>query len=124
MKSLPGSPDIVLKKYKTVIFIHGCFWHSHECLKGKIPQTNVEFWQQKLARNKERDLAVREELRLSGWKTMVVWECQLKPKVRQQTLQEIAFLLNKANLVELHRKYQVSEEPLRVAAEEIPKYGK
>lgn len=124
VKTLPGTPDIVLKKYRTVIFIHGCFWHSHECQKGRMPQSNMLFWQQKLERNKQRDTEVREKLRLLGWKTMVVWECQLKPKVRQQTLHEVTYLLNKANLDELHKKYQLPEETNRVAADEPLKYGK
>lgn len=124
VRTLPGSPDIVLKKFRTVIFIHGCFWHSHSCQQGRLPQTNVDFWTRKLTRNKERDSDVREKLRQLGWKTMIVWECQLKPAVRQQTLQEVVYLLNKANLENLHKRYQLPEETIRIAAEEPPKYGK
>lgn len=124
VRTLPGSPDIVLKKYRTVIFIHGCFWHSHSCQQGRLPQTNVDFWTRKLTRNKERDSDVREKLRQLGWKTMIVWECQLKPAVCQQTLQEVVYLLNKANLENLHKRYQLPEETIRIAAEEPPKYGK
>ena len=106
VSTLPGKPDIVLKKYRTVIFIHGCFWHNHACQKGRMPKTNVEFWRQKLERNEQRDVEVREKLRCLGWRTMVVWECQLKPKVREKTLQEIAYLLNEAFLdcVRLRKK--------------------
>ncbi|MCQ2960041.1 MAG: very short patch repair endonuclease [Bacteroidales bacterium] len=125
VKTLPGSPDIVLKKYHTAIFIHGCFWHRHECQNGRFPQTNIEFWQQKFTRNVERDALVREQLRMLGWKTMIVWECQLKKKIRQQTLQEITYLLNKANLDVLHKKYQLSSDNsiVTIAAEDSIKYG-
>ncbi len=125
VKDLPGTPDIVLQKYHTVIFIHGCFWHNHECMKGKLPQTNTSFWVQKFEKNKERDARVREELKQLGWNTLIVWECQLKPLVREKTLQEVAYLLNKANLTNLHKKYTIKEFPLPLAAEEKPpKYGK
>lgn len=124
VRTLPGTPDIVLKKFRTVIFIHGCFWHSHSCQQGRLPQSNVDFWIRKLTRNKERDSDVREKLRQLGWKTMIVWECQLKPAVRQQTLQEVVYLLNKANLDNLHKRYQLPEETMSIAAEEPPKYGK
>ena len=124
VKTLPGTPDIVLKKFHLVIFIHGCFWHSHECQNGRMPKTNVAFWQQKLTRNKERDAEVREKLRCMGWKTLIVWECQLKPAVRQQTLQEIAYILNSVELERLHTKYKLPEEPTRIAAEEAPRYGR
>lgn len=98
VKELPGKPDIVLKKYRTAIFIHGCFWHGHSCLQGRIPKSNETFWKDKFARNKERDLRVRKELKELGWNTLIVWECQLKPKEREQTLNEIAYWLNEAFL--------------------------
>lgn len=123
VKSLPGTPDIVLRKYRTVIFIHGCFWHQHECMKGKLPKTNTEFWEQKFRKNHERDISVREKLKQLGWNTLIVWECQLKPTVREQTLKEIAYLLNKSQLKILHHRYQIYEEPIRIAAEEPAKYG-
>jgi len=77
-KVLPGSPDLVLSKYKTVIFIHGCFWHGHTCKKGKRPTTRVEFWDQKLDKNLERDKHVQSELKALGWRVITVWECQLR----------------------------------------------
>lgn len=81
VKRLPGTPDIVLRKYKTAIFVNGCFWHGHEgCPEFRPPRTRVEWWTEKLNRNKARDARVREELRAMGWNTMVIWECQLKPK--------------------------------------------
>lgn len=78
-KVLPGSPDIVMKKYCTVIFVHGCFWHSHEgCGRATIPKTNREFWEKKLKRNVQRDKKVREQLAQLGWRVIVIWECEVK----------------------------------------------
>ena len=78
-KTLPGSPDIVMKKYGTVIFIHGCFWHSHKgCRRATIPKTNREFWEKKLKGNLERDKKAREQLSQMGWKVIVIWECEVK----------------------------------------------
>ena len=78
-KALPGSPDLVLKKYETVIFVNGCFWHNHAaCRDGKIPKSNPEWWQAKFERNKARDLRVRRLLRKQGWHVLTVWECQIR----------------------------------------------
>lgn len=78
-KDLPGKPDIVLPKYKSVIFLHGCFWHHHEgCFKSKMPKTNVEFWQDKIAANIKRDKSNQDDLAKMGWRTFVVWECDIK----------------------------------------------
>lgn len=80
-KKLPGSPDIVLKKYKTVIFVHGCFWHMHQgCKYFKYPSTNAEWWREKLAKNKLRDERKINELKRIGWKVLIVWECEIKDK--------------------------------------------
>jgi len=74
---LPGKPDIVLAGYKTVIFVHGCFWHRHEnCKDATVPKTRKEWWLEKLNRNVERDKIAREQLNLLGWKVIVVWECE------------------------------------------------
>ena len=79
VKSLPGNPDIVLPKYKTVIFVHGCFWHQHEgCRKSSRPTTNVEFWNNKLNKNVARDASNLNHLKKAGWKVLTVWECELK----------------------------------------------
>ncbi|MEW7009430.1 very short patch repair endonuclease [Lentilitoribacter sp. EG35] len=76
---LPGRPDIVLPKYKTVIFVHGCFWHRHEgCSKASIPKTRTEFWREKFHRTVERDNRKQKEIEEKGWRVIVVWECQLK----------------------------------------------
>lgn len=77
-KTLPGKPDIILKKYKAVIFVHGCFWHLHGCRKSNIPENNKEFWLEKLNTNKERDRRNIEELNKLGWRVLVIWECSLK----------------------------------------------
>ncbi len=102
VKNLPGTPDIVLKKYKTIIFIHGCFWHGH-ILDGHIPHTNSDFWKAKIERNQARDKRNNQILRSMGWNVMTVWECQLKKNVREQTLNEIVYLLSKVYL----EKYQM-----------------
>ena len=75
---LPGSPDVVLRKYRATIFVHGCFWHQHPgCGRAAIPKSNVEFWRQKFERNKARDAKAQTELRAAGWRVKVVWECEI-----------------------------------------------
>lgn len=74
-KDLPGKPDIVLPRYKAVIFVHGCFWHGHECNFFHLPTTRTGFWMEKIQNNRERDLRQIENLRTMGWRTLVVWEC-------------------------------------------------
>jgi DNA mismatch endonuclease (patch repair protein) len=108
-KRLPGHPDLVLRKYRTCIFINGCFWHGHnvvlpqidngqliidnsECCK--IPKTNREFWVAKIRRNKERDKEEQRKLAEMGWHCITVWECELKPSKREETLESLAFTLN------------------------------
>ena len=87
VKKLPGTPDIVLKKYKTVIFVNGCFWHMHEGCKYFVwPKDNSEFWKNKLLANKERDEKEKKEIEELGWKVIIVWECQLKKAERERTL--------------------------------------
>lgn len=79
-KKLPGKPDIVLPKYKTVIFINGCFWHMHGCSRSRLPKSNLEYWKPKIDKNIERDRIVRSKLSELGWNVIVVWECELKKK--------------------------------------------
>ena len=108
-KRLPGHPDLVLRKYRTCIFVNGCFWHGHKLTEStiqvssfkiqgseccKIPATNREFWVNKILRNKERDREEQKQLAAMGWHCITVWECELKPKVREQTLESLAFTLN------------------------------
>lgn len=90
-KHLPGRPDIVLPKYRTTIFIHGCFWHGHkDCKYYTVPKTNKEFWVAKVARNKERDQEVWRKLEALGWSVIIVWECQLKKSVLEETVKWVA----------------------------------
>ncbi len=78
-KKLPGTPDIVLPKYKSVIFVHGCFWHQHEgCRKARRPTSNVEFWNEKLDKNIKRDKRKESELKDLGWKVLTIWDCEIK----------------------------------------------
>ena len=76
----PGKPDIVLPKYKTVIFVHVCFWHGHNCPAGKLPETNKDFWQNKINENKKRDARNIEDLGQMGWNVIVIWQCEMKNK--------------------------------------------
>ena len=77
-KDLPGTPDVVLPRYKLAIFVHGCFWHGHRCKNNRRPRSNLSYWLPKIANNKKRDIRVRRELRAAGWKSMVVWECKVR----------------------------------------------
>lgn len=89
VKKLPGCPDIVLPKYQTVIFVNGCFWHKHDCPRFVCPSSNQDYWRPKILRNVERDQLSRQELEALGWKVIVVWECELKKKVRDTRLAEL-----------------------------------
>ena len=148
---LPGKPDIVMRKYRTCIFVNGCFWHGHnvsltpnpspkgegskefdnsECCK--IPKTNREFWVAKIRRNQERDARVQHELAAMGWHSITIWECELKPKVREKTLESLAFTLNKIFLLHFStqaqsddlqdhsiRHYEIPEEEPMMAADDV-----
>lgn len=89
VKKLPGTPDIVLRKYRTVIFVNGCFWHMHECKYFVWPENNAEFWKKKLFTNKARDEREYSELKTLGWNVIVIWECQLKHSVVKETLEKL-----------------------------------
>jgi DNA mismatch endonuclease, patch repair protein len=80
LDSLPGKPDIVFTARKKVIFVHGCFWHRHDCRRGRQPSSNVEYWNRKIEKNVERDERVLTELVNRGWQPFIVWECQLTNK--------------------------------------------
>ena len=106
---LPGHPDLVLRKYRTCIFVNGCFWHGHKVRLAmdneeliiessdccKIPRTNRTFWMTKIKRNQERDIEEQKRLAEMGWHCITVWECELKPSKREDTLKSLAFTLNK-----------------------------
>lgn len=89
VRTLPGCPDIVLPKYKTVIFVNGCFWHRHDCPRFVWPSTNQEYWKPKILRNVERDQKNIEELKALGWKVITVWECELKKCAFAETMNRI-----------------------------------
>ena len=94
--SLPGTPDIVLGKYRTAVFVNGCFWHGHEhCRLYSIPKTNTGFWMQKIQRNRRRDAAVAIRLQARGWKVVTVWECSLDTAHRKETLEALAARIRK-----------------------------
>ncbi|PTS79773.1 very short patch repair endonuclease [Stenotrophomonas sp. HMWF022] len=86
---LPGRPDIVLPKYRTVVFVHGCFWHGHDCPLYRLPKTRPEFWADKIGKNRIRDLRVTAELEALGWRVLTVWECSLRGKT---ALEQASFL--------------------------------
>jgi len=121
-KRLPGHPDLVLKKYRTCIFVNGCFWHGHlvELSKMesspccKIPTTNNEFWVAKIRKNKERDKDEQRQLAAMGWHCITVWECELKASLREQTLDSIAFTLNHIFLQDhtVPKPYEPMEEKM------------
>ena len=160
-KRLPGHPDLVLRKYRTCIFVNGCFWHGHnvampqiengklnfgsseshrtstfgrvatkvnevkiensECCK--IPKTNREFWVNKIRRNKERDIEDQKRLAAMGWHCITVWECELKPKKREETLESLAYTLNHIYLQDhqIPQPYKALDEEngVQMAAEEL-----
>ena len=107
---LPGHPDLVLRKYRTCIFVNGCFWHGHNVTKSqmdngqwtidnseccKIPKTRREFWVAKIRRNQERDIEEQKRLAEMGWHCITIWECELKPSKREETLKSLVYTLNK-----------------------------
>ena len=140
-KRLPGHPDLVLRKYRTCIFVNGCFWHGHgariidngkltidnsECCK--IPKTNREFWVAKIRRNQKRDLEEQRRLAEMGWHCITVWECELKPARREETLESLAFTLNHIYLQDntLHiggnEKLNIKNEKIKYKDEKISSY--
>ena len=95
---LPGKPDIVLPKYKTVIFVNGCFWHKHDGCKYFVwPKSNVEFWENKISKNISRDQINYKLLKEQGWKVLVVWECELKKQLREETLRNLSEKIRSIN---------------------------
>ncbi len=93
-KRLPGKPDIVLPKYRTTIFVHGCFWHGHNgCKYASIPKTNTDFWTEKITRNRQRDQDVWRQLEAKGWSVIIVWECELKKDQLQDTIDKVSLTI-------------------------------
>ena len=119
-RKLPGSPDIVLKKYRTVVFIDGCFWHGHEgCKYYRLPSTNADYWRHKIVMNIARDYVNNVDLKLAGWRVIRIWECEVKTVAKRT-----------AALEGLYRKitgtaggYIHEESAVTVAAEPSAPYG-
>lgn len=118
VKKLPGCPDIVLRKYKTAIFVDGCFWHGHdECRFSQSPKTNPDFWRHKIELNKARDYRVNVELQLLGWKVIRIWECGLKNReIREQTLNSLLHYIATPS-------YSSQSQESLIAAENTVPYG-
>lgn len=121
VKGMPGTPDIVLKKYGTVIFIHGCFWHGHTP-DFHIPRSNSDYWKEKIERNRLRDKRDKERLRNAGWNVITVWECQLKPATREKTLFELEYLITRFYIKRL--KDKAREKRYAEMEHRIPVAGK
>ncbi len=122
VKKLPGNPDIVLPKYKTVIFVNGCLWHGHEgCKYFRLPKSNVEFWKEKIERNIERDRESMQALLDLGWKVIRVWECELRNKAnREVTLNKIYNSITSADRI----GYSFEETEAPMAAEPEADYSR
>ena len=104
VKSVPGKPDIVMRKYRTAIFVNGCFWHGHEgCKQFVLPKTNTDFWQDKIERNRTRDTRIYNELMNAGWQVIVIWTCNLTNDKLETTMQQVAVTLNR-NFLALAQK--------------------
>ena len=113
-KRYAGTPDIVLPKYRTVIFVDGCFWHGHKnCRSNHIPETNKDYWMAKIARNQERDQEVWRKLEAKGWSVIIVWECQLKKANLEDTIDRVA-----GEIVRNGEAYRATQEKRRKAREE------
>lgn len=89
VRKLPGCPDIVLPKYRAVVFINGCFWHKHDCGRFVWPSSNEDYWKQKITRNVERDQQNYQALQSAGWRVFIIWECELKKKVEIENLERL-----------------------------------
>lgn len=110
VKDLPGKPDLVLPKYRALIFVHGCFWHGHACRYFKVPQTRSEFWLEKIGKNQRRDSLQEEALKAMGWRVLVVWECAVR-SMRKENSSLLVDLI--ANWLKNGSKYfQIDEHML------------
>lgn len=95
-RRLPGTPDIVLPRYRAAVFVHGCFWHGHECRQGRTPSSNVDYWTSKITANCARDTRKEQKLKDLGWRVFTIWECELKNAMLQATVNRLADALNEA----------------------------
>ena len=110
-KRLPGSPDIVLPKYRSVVFVHGCFWHGHKgCKNYTVPKTNIDFWVAKVRRNQERDQEVWRKLEAKGWSVIIVWECELEKNRLPDTVAHVSAEIKANGVLFQLRKAERSAE--------------
>ena len=120
VKKLAGSPDIVLPKYNTIIFVNGCFWHGHDgCKYSRLPKSNEFFWEQKIRTNKARDIANDYVLQTEGWKVIHIWECEIKKVKDREKILETLY----KQIITPRNPYQTEESPLPAAAEPSEAYG-
>lgn len=125
---VPGKPDIVMRRYRTAIFVNGCFWHGHEgCENFRMPKSNIDFWKNKIERNRERDKHNYQILRENGWQVIIIWECKLTKKLFDITMQEVEVLLHDYCLSTISSKVKeyikVDEDEIQMAAEAECDYG-
>lgn len=105
-----GKPDLSIKRYKLAIFINGCFWHGHQCLGEKRPKTNVEFWSEKIRKNKERDKRIIESLESDGWLVINIWECELKRGKFDSRMNEVLQQINMRKMETSRKKGEVNDQ--------------
>lgn len=126
-KKLSGKPDIVFPKYKTAIFVNGCFWHGHEnCKIAHIPKSNISFWENKIEKNRERDNMNYKRITLLGWKIIVVWECQISKKTIPCLVENITLVLYEASLTTVPvqiKLYEEIEGDITLVAEDVILYN-
>lgn len=108
VKNLPGTPDVVLKRYNTIIFVHGCFWHGHDCGRYSLPKN--KYWIEKIYKNKDRDEKNYIQLRILRWHVIIIWECQLRKSIRRQTLESLDITLNRIFLDKVSVKQNIYAE--------------
>lgn len=116
---LPGHPDLVMRKYRTCIFVNGCFWHGHDCGAFRLPRTNTEFWERKINRNRERDVEVQRRLAEMGWHCITLWGCQLTKKQRELTLSSLVLTLHRIYL----QDHSLHPSPLPSHPSPLPSYS-
>lgn len=121
-RKLPGKPDLVFRSFKTVLFIHGCFWHGHQgCRYYTLPKTNTDFWETKITRNRQRDVETEKTLREKGWNVLTIWECDLRDKKKRE--ESLARLEERLKLLRDGRRGYETAEEMPMAAEPEAGYG-
>ena len=130
VKGVPGKPDIVMRHYRTAIFVNGCFWHGHKgCENFRMPKSNIDFWKNKIKRNQERDNQNYQILKANGWQVLVLWECMLTNKLLETTMQQVEVKLHGYYLTTINHDHKVKnyihieEDDIPMAAEADIEYG-